>query len=590
MVSKISKPLFWCALILLSELLAVFLLTGSWAFSHERKALICTTGLLFLLFSLFTPPRKNLLTIGIPLLFAFSTIYIKLASGEDLSPKEMLQYIGYVAAIYSLLLSVGLFIPKLYLRRLYFLLLFLLLLLPFGGLWFYYGISGSFIHADTLMAILQTNSSESQSYLKDYLTGRSLLACLVAILLFLGFAMNIKDFPRKSISSLRSKKSVAFLLVFLIFAGYLLHHGRKNPLALLYLDTQKYVQEYEHFAARKEKRDVGLQALSEIPRSNEKGVYLLVVGESQNKLHMNAYGYPRPTTPWLSKMRNNTNFLFFDKAYSCHTHTVPVLSYALTAKNQYNDMPLENAISLLEVAKAAGYKTVWLSNQVRYGAYDTPTTVIASEADEQIWLNHHVGKTTDTDSYDGKLVDKLKEIKYSDRMLIVIHLMGCHGSYEDRYPATRQVFRNGMKRIDAYDNAVLYNDYVMSRIYETAESIPHFQAMMFFSDHTDAVDQNLGHDSSNFVWPMTYIPFYIATSEEYRTTHQETVANLARHKDTVFTNDLVFNTVMGLMDVKDYPQYEPQNDFAKETYDDNTARFRTLFGKKKITDDTVSNQ
>ncbi len=60
MVSKISKPLFWCALILLSELLAVFLLTGSWAFSHERKALICTTGLLFLLFSLFTPPKKSI--------------------------------------------------------------------------------------------------------------------------------------------------------------------------------------------------------------------------------------------------------------------------------------------------------------------------------------------------------------------------------------------------------------------------------------------------------------------------------------------------------------------------------------------------
>ena len=588
MVSKISKPLLWCALILVSELVAVFLLTGHWALSHERKTLICTAVHLFLLLSLFTPPRNNLLTIGIPLLFAFSTISIKLAGGEDLYPKEMLQYIGYIAAVYGILLSIGLFISQKHLRKIYFLLLFLFLLLPFGGLWFYYGISGSLIHADTLMAILQTNSDESQSYLKDHLNGRSLLACAATIVLFIGFAMSIKNFPQKSISSLRNKKSIAFLLVFLVSAGYLLHHGRQNLLAHLYSDTKKYAEEYDNFAARKEKRAANLQTLN-IAKGDTKGVYVLVVGESQNKLHMNAYGYERPTTPWLSQMRGNENFLFFDKAYSCHTHTVPVLSYALTAKNQYNDMPLENAISLLEVAKAAGYKTVWLSNQVRYGAYDTPTTVIASEADEQIWLNHHVGKTTKTDTYDGKLIDALKEIKYADRMLIVIHLMGCHGSYEDRYPSTYDVFSGGTKQIDAYDNAVLYNDYVMSQIYETAEAIPHFQAMTFFSDHTDAVKENLGHDSSNFVWPMTYIPFYIATSEEYRASHEETWKTLSAHKSAVFTNDLIFNTLMGLMDIRDYPSYEPENDFTRPTYDDNISRFRTLFCKKKITEDTDSN-
>ncbi len=530
------------------------------------------------------PPERNLLTIGLPLLFAFSTIYIKLAGGEDLYPKEMLQYIGYIAAVYSILLSLGLFIPNLHLRKIYFLLLFLLLLLPFGGLWFYYGISGSLVHADTLMAILQTNSSEGQSYLQDHLNGRSIFACTATILLFIGFAMSIKDFPRKSISSLRNKKSIVFLMAFLVSAGYLLHHGRQNLLAHLYSNTQKYAQEYNNFAARKEKRSATLQAL-DVAKSDAKGVYILVVGESQNKLHMNAYGYKRSTTPWLSQMRGNENFLFFEKAYSCHTHTVPVLSYALTAKNQYNDMPLENAASILEIAKAAGYKTVWLSNQVRYGAYDTPTTVIASEADEQIWLNHHVGKTTETDTYDGKLVDALREIKYTDRMLIVIHLMGCHGSYEDRYLATYDTFHGGLKQIDAYDNAVLYNDYVMSQIYETAKQIPHFRTMIFFSDHTDAVDENLSHDSSNFVWPMTYIPFYIATSDEYLTTHTETVKALTNHKDTIFTNDLIFNTLIGLMDIRDYPSYEPENDFTRSTYDDHISRFRTLFGKKKISED-----
>ncbi len=502
-----------------------------------------------------------------------------------MSPIDVLQYIGYITAVYGILLSLGLFIPKLALRKLYFLLIFFLLLLPFGGLWFYYGISGSFVHADTLMAILQTNSSESQSYLKDYMNGKSLLACLVTILLFIGFAASIKNFPQKSISSFGNIKFIAALLIFMASTGYLLYHGQNNFLTALYAETKSYAEEYNRFAARKSERNASLQNLQGISHAAEKGVYILVIGESQNKLHMQAYGYSRPTTPWLSQMRENKNFLFFDTAYSCHTHTVPVLSYALTAKNQYNDLALENAASILEVAKAAGYETVWLSNQVRYGAYDTPTTVIASEADQQIWLNHHVGKTTATDSYDGKLIEALKKIKYSDRMLIVIHQMGCHGSYEKRAPADYQVFKGGNKQIDVYDNAVFYNDHVMSQIYEAAQAIPHFQTMMFFSDHTDDVDDNLGHDSSNFAWPMTYIPFYIAASDEYQATHGETLQALANHQNTVFTNDLVFNTLLGLMDIRDYPSYEPQNDFTKDTYDDNISRFRTLFGKKKITED-----
>lgn len=35
-------------------------------------------------------------------------------------------------------------------------------------------------------------------------------------------------------------------------------------------------------------------------------------------------------------------------------------------------MRLEDAYSIIEIAKAAGYDTWWISNQLKYGAYDTP--------------------------------------------------------------------------------------------------------------------------------------------------------------------------------------------------------------------------
>ena len=56
----------------------------------------------------------------------------------------------------------------------------------------------------------------------------------------------------------------------------------------------------------------------------------------------------------------------------------------MTAKNQYNNIAVKNAVSVLEVAEAAGFETVWLSNQVKYSAWDTPVTSIASEANQQM--------------------------------------------------------------------------------------------------------------------------------------------------------------------------------------------------------------
>lgn len=80
-------------------------------------------------------------------------------------------------------------------------------------------------------------------------------------------------------------------------------------------------------------------------------------------------------------------------------------------------------MSIIEAAKAAGYKTVWLSNQVWSSAWDNPVSVIGSGADQQIWINNHMDRF-DMDVYDGNLVDCFDEIEYAEKTLIVVHLMG----------------------------------------------------------------------------------------------------------------------------------------------------------------------
>lgn len=311
------------------------------------------------------------------------------------------------------------------------------------------------------------------------------------------------------------------------------------------------------------------------------GVYVLVIGESANRDFMSAYGYEKKTTPWLDSIKNKDNVVLLNNAYSCHTHTVQVLTYALTAKNQYNDMDIAQAPSLLEVAEAAGYDTAWLSNQVKYGAWDTPITVIASEANHQNWINHNSGASSATNYYDLKLVEDIKKIEKDSNVLVIVHLMGSHNSYDQRYP---QEFAKFSSRNDTgkYENSILYTDYVLGQIYESLREIPNFQCMLYFSDHADDVKNGLGHNAARFSWPMTHIPAFVCFSDSYLSKGGDVLARLKQAKDKTFTNDLIFELMLGIMGIKSSEFYNGKNDISSLEYDANKTRFRTMYGKQSI--------
>lgn len=281
------------------------------------------------------------------------------------------------------------------------------LLLLVGGLqlsllfaWGYFLTTGSAVHAETILACMQTNGAEAKEYISDYLTGGVWLA-LAGYIVYLAAVW-------KAAESLTVRKGSRWMTVCIavLFAANLglAVKSMRNMFTEPVYQVQTYMEQYCVFEENRERRKEGIQKLAVAKNENMNGVYVLVIGESQNKDHMSAYGYERDTTPWLRHMKDTGKILLFDRAYSAHTHTTLVLTYALTAKNQYNKVPLEKAVSLLEAAEAAGFETVWLSNQVQYGAWDTPISVIAAEANQQKWLNRNVGEVLDTNVYDEELV------------------------------------------------------------------------------------------------------------------------------------------------------------------------------------------
>ena len=492
-------------------------------------------------------------------------------------------YFSFCLALVNIVLLISAILPRPVLQKLFLVLAGAALFAPILLCWGYYATELSWLNVDAIMAVLQTNSAEALEYVKDRTGGYSVLLALLfaaCLALWVRFASRIT-------AAKKSWKRIAGIVFFLVLNAVLVFRTGDNFVTSIFRETTDYQKNYNEYARQKEIRKQNLSHIMLQNNTGRKGIYFLVIGESQNTLRMSAYGYKLKTTPWLDSMKNNPNLLLFQHAYACQVQTVPALSYALTAKNQYNSVKMEQAVSLIDVAKAAGYQTVWLSNQVRFGGWGTPVTVIAEEADQKIWINSHQGNTLDTEYYDGELINRLQDIKRSDKMLIVVHLMGNHISYHSRYPAEFDKFKAEGKRSE-YDNSILYNDYVMQQLIDKVSQWPEFQGLLYFSDHGESVEQERGHNPDRFVFEMAYIPMYMYFSPAYISANEKTFRVLQAAQTQYFTNDLIFNTMLGIMDIRNEAFYEAENDLASPAYNGDVNRLKTLYGKRSIAEDVAA--
>lgn len=505
-------------------------------------------------------------------LIYFSIIFIKFYAGENIEIGELYKYVLFIFSLLNLVFIIIAFDNRF--KIAVSLLLLLLILSPILLFWSYFFTAHTVLSSNVLLAILQTNITEALAYINDNsnIYNYILLAAFLSILIIVSIKLK----------SLHLHKKISLVLLLIILSDiFVIVKYKENILTNIFIQANSSLKEYNNFKEKTKQRKENIKNLVAVNNEENNGVYVLVIGESQNKKHMSAYGYDKNTTPWLDSMKHDDNFILLENAYSCHTHTVQNLTYALTAKNQYNDILIEQAPSIIEVAEASGYETVWLSNQVKYSAWDTPVTIIANEANQQDWINENSGESTKTNFYDLKLLDSIEKINISNKMLIIIHLMGNHGNYHDRYP---DEFNKYSGDIGTYDNSILYNDYVMKNIYQRVKQLPHFKGLIYFADHSEAVDEGLSHDSGNFRSVMTYIPVYMYFSEEYLKENPEKFNTLKNSQQKYFTNDLIFNAVLGIMNINLENLYEPQNDVTNKIYDDDRQRFKTLYGKKFLSE------
>lgn len=443
----------------------------------------------------------------------------------------------------------------------------------------YYGLSGHFFSVEIVLAIFQTTPREAWEYARTTgLFGWVLLACIaVSVPTGLYFLMGREKFvPWRG-------KSLAVFLVAFVAAVLCLQNATKPLYArVLYRESKTALGEYAKYQQGLQDRQAKLRSLHGLSTNAEPGLYVLVIGESTSRNHMHAYGYHRETTPWLDRATKQDGTLLFTKAYSNHTHTVPVLTYALSQKNQYDRRSLPDAYSIMEVAKTAGFRTLWVSSQNTLGPFDTPVATIASTADKTVWIN---GAAT-ISRYDQALLPALRQLPLDapGHTLLVVHLMGAHGDYTERYPREEEVFHGGPSRnVDQYDNAVRYNDRILGEIYGMVARQPGFQALVYLSDHGEDPDRGVSHEYTKFTWPMTHIPFVMPASPSFRRT--DAYRTLRNRRDAPWTNDLLYDLLLTVLDIRGMIDRDSRFDLASPAYDCPAERLRTGHGQKCLLDD-----
>lgn len=464
---------------------------------------------------------------------------------------------------------------------------FFMVLLPFIYIG-YYVLFGGEMDMFAMMAVRSTHMKEIKDFLRTMGSPMHLVMAVIALGIVISCAVGLARSMMKAARSfdgpfLRgSGRAFGWGLVVisvLFFGGFYRQITHVFPASIIKSLNSKG-SEYQLLQKLNDNLDKNVKTMAFVPPDPDNGIdegtHIVIIGESANRDHMKAFtpDYPENTTPWLSEMAKSPDFALGYHAYSNFPNTLFSLSYAMTSANQYGDMSLEDVVSMVDVAKAAGYRTDWISFHNRSSMSSAGVTMIAERCDDSYWEKN----------YDGYTLEVLKKLPPAKKRVIFINIDGSHYTYLARVPVNLRD-KLGISKEDPYhdyDLTIAYDDQVMKDIFEYAKANLNLKSMIYFSDHGENMKHF--HTTSPFYYDMVHIPFFVYLSPDYQAAHPDLMPTLKSHEQTVFTNDLAFDTVTGIWQAKTN-FYHSQYDFSSKDYAINKENATTFERKKRIADD-----
>jgi len=237
-------------------------------------------------------------------------------------------------------------------------------------------------------------------------------------------------------------------------------------------------------------------------------IVVMVIGESSRASNWQLGGYPRATNPKLSQHAiNGQGSLVWLRNYAANAvataESVPLM---ITRKPVGASSDFAER-SIVSAYREAGYSTWWISNQATAGIHDLLIASYAQEAEHVHFEN--LADYFNQGAFDTALLPQVKRAltSGSDKIFIVLHLMGSHYAYWDRYPESEAYFAAGetanltgsdeasaatgsavetvlAKRWrDSYDDSIRHTDAVLDQVLELMVQDGRPAALVYASDH-----------------------------------------------------------------------------------------------------------
>lgn len=290
-------------------------------------------------------------------------------------------------------------------------------------------------------------------------------------------------------------------------------------------------------------------------KDNQKSVVVLVIGESARRQNFSLYGYNKNTNPLLSKTHN----LFHFDATSCATYTTAgvkcILEYTNTDK-LYEILPNYLYRNNVEVIWRT---TNWGEPPVHIKNYQNRDALMPNCNSEGC-------------NYDEILLSGLKDqilASKKNKILIVLHTSTSHGpTYSKKYPPKFEAFKpvcNSVELgdcsqtalINAYDNTIVYTDYILSKLIEDLKQLNDYKsAMIFVSDHGESLgEKNLY---------MHGVPISIAPKEQYEIPFIVWVSDGSKQvkPNKILSQNNVFHSVLNFLSIQS-PIYDEEMNIFK---------------------------
>lgn len=357
-----------------------------------------------------------------------------------------------------------------------------------------------------------------------------------------------------------------FSIIILIGVSLVNPFRSKVPMIDFYKSYWKYNREQRDVAEfYKNRQNLVLEVESAYPEG--KNTLLIIIGESQNKTHMQLYGYPRQTNPLLMEIKDELTI--YNDVCSPAIHTLTCMKQILTFTNYEQPDMYKKEANIIELLHFGGYKTFWFDNQGedKNGAFaiDTYTPTSYRTMAKRSDVYNATGKPNDSIII-GALEMALQDT--TANKAIFLHLVGNHFDYSNRYEPSFAFFNDttdinspylhllseqDIEKINAYDNATRYNDYIVRTCIERMRGIEGRSAMLYISDHGEEIFDYQNYCSRSFekISPaMCEIPLILWMNDEYQDS-----LNLTLETNRPTCTDDIIHGIMDLAQIK-YTLYD----------------------------------